>query len=259
MTEQRFVGVEREGPLTVVRIDRPEARNALHGAAHAEMAAAFDAFEADPDQWVAIVTGAGDRAFCAGQDLKSDLPSGAHDLPPSGFGGLTSRLRATKPVIAAVNGLAMGGGFELALACDLIVATERASFGLPEPRVGLAAVGGGMQRLPREIGLKRAMALMLTGRPVTAREGLALGFVNEVVEGDVLPAAKAWAAAVMACGPLAVRATKEATLRGLEEPLSEALVAQWAYPGVKAMFTSDDAREGRAAFIEKRKPSWTGR
>ena len=252
--------VEREGPLTVITIDRPAAFNALDPTANRELEAAFDAFAADEDQWIAILTGAGEKAFCAGLDLKAQAASGAVDLelPATGFGGLTLR-QLDKPVIAAVNGLALGGGFELALACDIVVADEGAVFALPEPRVGLAALGGGMQRLPREIGLKRAMGLLLTGRRLTAREGLELGFINEVVAGDVLAAARRWAAEILECSPLAVRATKNAVLRSFSEPLQSALADVWSYPAVRTMLTSEDAREGPAAFAAKRRPAWRGR
>ncbi len=255
----QFVSVDRDGPVTLVTIRRPEAYNALNAAAHIEMAEVFDRFAADDDQWVAILTGEGDRAFCAGQDLKAQAQGGPLRPPPRGFGGLTSRFDLDKPVIAAVNGLAVGGGFELALACDIIVATETAKFALPEPKVGLAALGGGIQRLPREIGLKRAMGLMLTGRFVSAQDGMALGFVNEVVADDVVAGARRWAADILACSPMAVRATKEAVLRGLDAPLAESADAAWDYPAVLRMLASDDGVEGPRAFAEKRPPRWSGR
>lgn len=254
-----FITVEREGRLTIVTINRPEAHNALNAAAHEELAAAFDAFAADPDQWVAIITGAGEKAFCAGHDLKQQASGGGMTTPPTGFAGLTSRFDLNKPVIAAVNGVAMGGGFEIALACDIIVASARAVFALPEPRVGLAALAGGLQRLPRVVGLKHAMGMMLTGRRVGAGEGHRLGFVNEVVEGDVLAAARRWAEEILACSPMSVRATKEAVLRGLDVPVDAALTDQWAYGAMSAMLASQDAVEGPAAFAEKRAPVWTGR
>ena len=156
--------------------------NALHPAANRELAAAFDEFAADPELWVAIITGAGDRAFSAGNDLKHQAMGGdMSGQPATGFAGLSARWDLDKPVIAAVNGVAMGGGFEIALACDLIIAAENALFALPEVRVGLAAMAGGLLRLPRTIGTKRAMGMILTGRRVPAREGLELGFVTDVV------------------------------------------------------------------------------
>jgi crotonobetainyl-CoA hydratase len=253
-----FIKVAREDRLTIVTIDRASAHNALNAAAHDEMQHAFDAFAADDGQWVAIVTGAGEKAFCAGHDLKQQASGGGLVTPRTGFGGLTARFDLAKPVIAAVNGVAMGGGFELALACDIVVASAHAVFALPEPRVGLAALAGGMQRLPRAIGLKRAMGLMLTGRRVSAAEGQTLGFINEVVETDALSAARRWADDILACSPLSVRATKEAVLRGLDTPVEKALKEEWDYPQMVAMLNSNDAVEGPRAFAEKRSPRWTG-
>ncbi|WP_165189791.1 enoyl-CoA hydratase-related protein [Caulobacter soli] len=254
-----FLTVEKIGRITTVTINRPDRHNALNAEAQVELAHAFDAFEADDEQWVAILTGAGPKAFCAGHDLMSPMPQSSADLPPSGFGGITSRLELTKPVIAAVNGIAMGGGFEIALACDIVVAAQNATFALPEVKVGLAALGGGILRLPREIGLKRAMGLMLTGRRLTAAEGLSLGFVNEVVQSDALAGAMRWAEEILAASPMSVRATKQAALQGLSEPLATALEGQWSYPAVQRMLKSEDAAEGPAAFAAKRAPEWKGR
>lgn len=252
----RYITVARAGRLTIVTIARPEAHNALNAEAHEELAAAFDAFAADPEQWVAIITGAGEKAFCAGHDLKQQASGGGMATPATGFAGLTSRFDMAKPVIAAVNGVAMGGGFEIVLACDIVVADARAVFALPEPRVGLAALAGGLQRLPRTIGVKPAMGMMLTGRRVTAEEGQRLGFINEVVERDVLGAARRWADEILACSPMSVRATKEAVLRGLDTPVDRFLQEQWDYPAIAAMMASQDAVEGPAAFAEKRAPVW---
>ena len=190
--ELKFSKVTRKGPITIVTLSRPEVYNALHTDAHFELNKVFDDFSADPEQWVAIVTGAGDKAFCAGNDLKWQAAGGKRGWDKGGFAGLTSRFDCDKPIIAAVNGVAMGGGFEIALACDLIIASENATFALPEPRVGLAALAGGLHRLPRQIGLKRAMGMILTARHVSAKEGQELGFVNEVVpQGEALAAARA--------------------------------------------------------------------
>ena len=179
MPDYEFLTVEREEKLTVITINRPAVYNALHSAAHFEFDSVFNNFAADPEQWVAIITGAGDKAFSAGNDLKYQAAGGSRERPESGFGGLTQRFDLEKPVIAAVNGYAMGGGFEIALACDLIVASDKAVFALPEPRVGLAALAGGLHRLPRMIPQKQALGMILTGRRVTAKEGKELGFVNE--------------------------------------------------------------------------------
>lgn len=258
--ERRFVRVERDGPLTIVTIDRPERLNALHTAAHDEMAAVFDDFVADPTQWVAIVTGAG-RAFCAGNDLKYMADGGSLDRPPSGFGGLTSRFDCDKPVIAAVNGAAMGGGFEIALSCDIVVAADDAVFAMPEPRVGLAALASGLHRLPRTIGWQRAMGIILTGRRVAAEEACDLGFVNAVVPRDaVMAEARRWAALMLECSPLAIRAAKEIARNGLETAsLDTAIADQRGGGALQAMLDSDDYREGPRAFAEKRPPEWRGR
>ena len=256
-----FCKIEREGALTIITLNRPEVMNALHPPAHFELAEAFDAFASDGGQWVAIVTGAGERAFSAGNDLKYQASGGKMSMPPSGFGGITSRFGLDKPVIAAVNGIAMGGGFEIALACDIIVAAETAVFALPEPRVGLAALAGGLHRLPREIGPKRALGMILTGRRVSAAEGQALGFVNEVVPAtQLMQTARAWASQILALSPMSVRASKQAVYGGLAEPsVQQALERQRGYPAVAAMFRSEDFIEGPRAFAEKRPPQWKGR
>ncbi|MCE9524118.1 MAG: enoyl-CoA hydratase/isomerase family protein [Alphaproteobacteria bacterium] len=261
MSDYEFCHVEREGRLTVITMKRPDVMNALHPPANFELAAIFDSFAQDAEQWVAIVTGAGDKAFCAGNDLKYQAAGNAITFPPSGFAGLTSRFDLNKPVIAAVNGLAMGGGFEIALACDLIVAAETAVFALPEPRVGLAALAGGLHRLPRQIGLKQALGMILTGRRVTATEGQALGFVNQVVKpGEALAAAKLLANQILECSPMSIRASKEAVYRSLGEPsLQAAIENQSKYEGIRAMFRSEDLIEGPMSFAQKRAPQWKGR
>jgi crotonobetainyl-CoA hydratase len=256
-----YLKVDRDGPVTTFTLNRPEVMNALHSPAHFELHEAFNAFAADPEQWVGIVTGAGERAFSAGNDLKYQAGGGKLQSPPTGFAGLVARYDLNKPLIAAVNGVAMGGGFEIALACDIIIASESAVFALPEPRVGLAALAGGLHRLPRAIGVKRAMAMILTGRRVAAAEGKDLGFVAEVTAPqDLMRTAKEWAKQICELSPMSIRASKEAVYRGLDEPtLEAAMIGQRAYPAVAALWGSEDYKEGPLAFSQKRPPQWKGR
>jgi len=257
----QFVQVEREGPLTLITLDRADILNALHPPAHYELAEVFDAFASDPQQWVSIVTGRGQRAFCVGNDLKFRAAHGRQSMPESGFAGLTSRFDLDKPVIAAVNGLALGGGFELALACDLVIADEHAQFGLPEVTVGAAALAGGLHRLPRQIGVQAAMGLALTGRRMDAREAFALGCVNEISPaGAAVDVARRWAQQILKAAPLAVRAAKQVMLRGLcETTLHAAMANQDSYPAVSTMRGSEDYIEGPRAFANGRVPEWRGR
>jgi enoyl-CoA hydratase/carnithine racemase len=256
----KFSKVTRNGPITTVTLSRPEVYNALHIDAHFELNKVFDDFATDPEQWVAIVTGAGDKAFCAGNDLKWQAAGGKRGWDKGGFAGLTSRFDCDKPIIAAVNGVAMGGGFEVALACDLIIASDNATFALPEPRVGLAALAGGLQRLPRQIGLKRAMGMILTARHVSAKEGLELGFVNEVVPlNQLMETAVRWAETIAKNSPMSIRASKQAIEKGLAVSLEQAMTEQREYPAVKAMAASQDYIEGPKAFSEKRPPKWLGK
>ena len=259
MSEYQYCKVERDGRLLTVTINRPEVMNAIHPPASFELERVFDDFAADPDLWIGILTGAGDRAFTAGNDLKYQAAGNDMARPRTFFGGLTSRFDLTKPLIAAVNGVAMGGGFEMALACDIIVASDRAVFALPEPRVGLAALAGGLARLPRIIGQKRAMGMILTGRRVGAEEGRELGFVNEVVPHDqLMDAARRWADSILECSPMSIRASKQAFYLGADAPdLATAIAGD--YPAVRAMGESEDFVEGPLAFTEKRAPRWKGR
>lgn len=247
------------GVLTVT-LDRPEKLNAITPDMHLALAAAFDRFAADPALHVCVVRGAGERAFCAGSDLGAFRPEGGAPYPQTGYAGLAQRYDLAKPVIAAVDGLCLGGGFELALACDLIVASERAVFGLPEPKVGLIAIGGGIHRLVRQAGLKQAMGPLLTGRNIAAREGFRLGFVSELTAPEALDAAvSALCEAIIANAPLAVRLTKQLAMWGLDQPsLADALDAQVRHPAFQRWMQSDDAREGPLAFAQKRQPEWKG-
>ncbi|MCC6470396.1 MAG: enoyl-CoA hydratase/isomerase family protein [Alphaproteobacteria bacterium] len=260
MRDFRHCRVAQDGPVLTITIDRPAVLNALHPPAHRELAQAFDDYAADPALRVAVITGAGERAFCVGTDLKARAQTNRDDHPPTGFAGLTRRLDLYKPVIAAVNGLALGGGMEIVLACDLAVAADHVEFGLPEPRAGLAALGGGgLQRLARQLPLKQAMGLALTGRRIGAGEARRIGLVNEVVPAAGLAAAvRALCDDVLAGAPLAVEAAKQVMLRSLDQPdLAAAIDAR--YEAAERMLASEDAREGARAFAEKRKPRWQGR
>lgn len=253
-----FCKVERDDHLTIVTINRPEVMNALHYEADLELNSVWDEFQRDPDQWVAIVTGAGERAFSTGNDLKTQAKvKGRRMFPPGGFAGLSTRFELDKPVIAAVNGMAMGGGFELALSCDIVIATESALFALPEPRVGLAALAGGVQYLPKAIGLQRAMGILLTGRRVPAREAYELGFVTAATkEGTALATAREWAVQLLECSPMALRATKQVVRRTL---FDGEFIKSFPpdFPAVAALRASRDYIEGLAAFAARRKPNWS--
>jgi enoyl-CoA hydratase/carnithine racemase len=250
--------VEVDGPVLVVTIDREDRRNALDPAASHALGRVLDDFESDRRLRLAVLTGAGDVAFCAGGDLKAP-PVDGDPMPASGFGGMTHRHGRTKPVIAAVNGLAMGGGFEIALACDVIVAAERALFALPEPRVGLAAMSGGIPRLIRAVGEKRALGMILTGRPVDARRGYEMGFVNEVVPSrDLMTAAIGWAEEILGCSPASIRACLTVADLADRHSVEGVLAATWngARPGYPWLNDGPDAAEGRRAFAERRSPRW---
>jgi enoyl-CoA hydratase/carnithine racemase len=253
---------EKKGHIAYITINRPEVMNALHYEANVELGEIFNDFKQDDESWVAIFTGAGERAFSAGNDLKATAAATARGEKlsdkPVIFGGITSGFECYKPIIAAVNGFALGGGFELALACDIIIAAEHARFGLPEPRVGLIAAAGGMHRLPAQIPLKLAMGMMLTGKQITAQEAYRIGLVNEVVPGtEIMAAAERWANEILECSPVSVRLTKEAVYAGLTYSVEEAMKLD--KPRLKRLLESEDFVEGPKAFSEKRKPQWTGR
>jgi acetyl-CoA C-acetyltransferase len=251
--------VRRDGHLLEVTINRPDARNSLPMRAHHEMSDIFDAFEADPALWVAIVTGAGDRAFCAGADLKT-AGKGDRTMPHGGFAGLTSRIKQ-KPVIAAVNGFAFGGGFETALACDLVVADPAATFALSEVRVGLFAGAGGIIRLPRQLPRKLAMELLLTGRPIDAPTAHHHGFVNRISEpGKALEAARQLASEILSVSPTSVRLTLQ-VLRETDGIADADLAAREALhtSAIDTLTMSEDMVEGTTAFAQKRPPAWKNR
>lgn len=261
-----FCSYDKKDHVAYITITRPEVMNALHVHANLELDEVFDDFAADDDMWVAVLTGQGERAFSAGNDLKytaemSRLPADQRPkagFPKGGFGGITSRYDLFKPVVARVNGFALGGGFEMALACDIIVAADHAELGLPEPRRGLIAGALGVHRLPRQAPLKAAMGYMLTGRHMSAQRGYELGLVNEVVSLSELDAAvDRWIADIVRCAPLSVRSTKECSIVGLDYSLEQA--AKRPYEWEMRRRRSDDAVEGPRAFAEKRAPNWTGR
>ncbi len=245
--------VQDEGRVRIVTLNRPEVLNALHADANDELATVWDEFSARDDLWVGIITGAGEACvLSAGNDLKVQAAGRRRPNGPNGFAGITHRFNLDKPMIAAVNGWAMGGGFETALACDIIIAAENALFALPEPRVGLIAGGGGVHRLPRMIPMKKAMGMILTGRRVPAREGFELGFVTEVVpQGQALEAAKRWANMILECSPMAVRASKQASYRGLGEPTLET--------AMRKVYPARSRREHRKPGLHRRSQGLRGK
>jgi crotonobetainyl-CoA hydratase len=252
--------VVRDGHVVTITLDRPEVLNAMHPEGHFELARAFDDYAADPELRVAIVTGAGERAFCVGTDLKALAATGNHNKPATGFAGITHRFDLWKPVIAAINGLCLGGGVEILAACDLALAAEHAEFGLPEPRVGLAALGGGaLQRLARELPMKDAMWLVLRAQRIDALEARRIGLINQVVpRGELMARARALADELLACAPLALQASKQVMLQSLDESNFAAAMTK-RYDAAERMLASEDAIEGPQAFAQKRAPNWKGR
>eukprot|EP00944_MAST-04C_sp_MAST-4C-sp1_P005689 g5689.t1 len=283
--QPRYVDLEERGHLLIVTFSRPKAMNSMPAAMHCELSKIFRYFDTNDSLWVAIVTGKG-RAFSAGFDLKSaaglapkedmeidvvtgiDLSAQGGGTPGkkdgqgipggTGFAGLTER-KGIKPVIAAVNGIAHGGGFETALACDVLIASERADFALPEPKVGLYAAAGGVVRLPRLIGFHNAMSMILTGRRVKASEAKSLGICQYVVpHGDLMKSAMEFADKILACSPDAIQASLQVAKRSMAEELSmvDAITIANRYPAAVRMFKGPNTQEGPTAFSEKRKPNW---
>jgi enoyl-CoA hydratase len=259
MSWQYFL-VEQQGAITEITINRPDVHNAMAPAVTAEFMRVLDIVEADPSR-VIILTGAGERAFSAGADIKALLamsPEAARAELALG-NALTRRLeQSAKVTIAAVNGYALGGGTEFALACDLRIASTRAVFGLPEVKLGIFPGWGGAQRLPRLIGRGRALELLTTGRSIAAAEALAIGLVNRVVEpAELLPEARRLAGEIIAAAPLAVAQVKRAVMHGLEMPLEAALA--YSSEAWLTLIGTEDYREGMQAFLDKRQPVWKGR
>jgi enoyl-CoA hydratase/carnithine racemase len=260
--EYNEIVVEIEEHLRIITINKPKAMNSVSPLTSQEMEHAMNEFCDNKDEWVCIITGAGDRAFCAGNDLKwqsqnMDIIAKEFGKLECGFAGITSRKNCYKPVIAAVNGVALGGGFEIALASDIIIASENATFGLPEPRVGMIAMAGGVHRLPRQIPYHLAMEMMLTARKIDAAEARKLGIVNEIAAaGELMDTARKYAKEIMKGAPLAIQATKESVIDGKDMPVEEAI--EYKGPIFQAMMKSSDVMEGSMAFIEKREPNWKG-
>jgi len=250
-----------EGHVARVTIDRPEVRNALDRAHHALLEDAWARIEADPDVRVAVLTGAGETAFCAGADMKAGDPEGVEYLAlerPHGFGGISLRTSLLVPVVARVNGHALGGGFEMVLGCDLAVAAEEATFGLPEALVGRVALDGGVPLLAAALGPKRARELLLTGRRVDAGEALALGLVNRVVPRAQLDAAvDELVERLLAAAPLSQQAVKDLLQRGTG--LDARAAAALAPASLLRALGSEDGAEGPRAFRARRKPEWNAR
>lgn len=244
-----------------VTIDRPDVLNAVDRATEAELIRIWETIERDRDVRVVVLTGAGDRAFCAGADMKDgDGMTGLEYWAaprPGGFGGISLRDTLDVPVIGRVNGHALGGGFEMVLGCDIVVAVEKASFGLPEPRVGRLALDGGIAQLPRRIPHVHAMGMLLTGRRIPARQAFEFGLLNEVVAPEQLDeAVERWVADILACAPLSVRAVKQMVRAGAG--LSPKQAQQLRLPALMEAVKSKDQDEGVTAFLERRAPNWKG-
>ena len=258
------VSLKIEGHVATVTIDRPELMNAIDPATEAQLQAIWRELEASTNVRVIVLTGEGERAFCAGADMKTapanrPLTGLEYWAAPrvGGFGGIALRETLNIPVIARVNGFALGGGFEMVLGCDIVVACDEASFGLPEALVGRLPLDGGMTLLQRQIPFRKAMGMMLTGKRIKAQEAFELGLVNEVAPRAELDAAVArWVNDILACAPLSVQAIKQVVRSTGQMSPAQAQAAR--LPALVAALNSADSQEGVKAFQEKRKPVWTG-
>jgi enoyl-CoA hydratase/carnithine racemase len=255
------VRLEIDAHVATVTIDRPAVLNAIDLATEADLQRIWSELESSDEARVVVLTGAGERAFCTGADLKNPSVKGLDywaAARPGGFGGIALRETLNLPVIARVNGFALGGGFEMVLGCDLVVACDEASFGLPEPLVGRLPLDGGMTSLPRQLPYRQAMELLLTGRRITAQRAFEIGLVNEVVPRAQLDAAVTrWVEALLACAPLSLKAIKQVVRS--TATLSPGQAQALRLPALVAALQSADADEGVRAFREKRKPQWQGR
>lgn len=255
-----FIKTETRGHVLLVTMNRPEVYNAVHVEMHNEMAACWDAFAADPDLWLAVLTGAGDKAFTAGNDLKATAQGGSKaKMTETGFAGLSSRFDLEKPIIAAVNGFAMGGGFETALSCDIILASENAKFALPEVKVGFFAAASGVPRLSRYIGRLAAQEMMFTGRTIGAEEALAMGCVNAVYpHEELMTKAMELAEHICTVSPSAVKATKR-VLNDFNKRDGTADSIRYSREVLADLAQTEDFKEGVNAFVEKRAPNWVNK
>ena len=257
---------EKRDHLAYITLNRPEVVNALGPDENEEIVRVWSDFRDDPEAWVAILTGTGDKAFCAGADLRTytprlgerDMYDVRQDASRAGFGGITRGLDIWKPVIAAVNGYALAGGLELALACDIRLASDKAQFGCSEVRRGFHHCDGGTVRLPLIVGLGNALKMQLTGEPIGAQEALRIGLVSEVVaSGELQSTAESYASMILRNGPLGVRSAKESMLRSLGRVLEDALRFESVL--FSTLTRTEDFSEGPRAFAEKRDPVWRGR
>ncbi len=262
VAQEKYVKYEKNKKIAYITLNRPDVLNAMNIQMHEELATIWDDFEADDNILLGILSGAGTRAFSVGQDLKElakqSETSSIGSLNRPGWPRLTERFSRVKPIIAKVHGYALGGGFELALASDIIVATHDAKFGLPEAKLGLIPGAGGMFRLTRQIPSRIALGYLLTGRTISASRAFELGLINEVVSPEALDAcAQSFADDILRCAPLSIRAIQEATSKSSNLTLEQAFSSNYNWETIRK--NSLDAKEGAEAFAEKRPPIWQGK